>query len=259
MLYRFEVDKKCNRCSLSCKEGTISGQSEVPFSDVKLIIVSANPSNREYKTNLSLAPSPPDKQEIPNSNKAPVGAGEFLRFCMKIIDRSLPQEYRPIENFTYFTNAIKCNPQHGKDKITVTERHIKACRDSWLLKEIDMFSPRVPIFACASEAVKALLGTKESLYNNRNRVNYYKKHPIIVSTNPVDWEKYVMKYVPDIEESRLYVTKLMKTPSFNKYKKKIDEVIGVKKWEALPGSPLYFVKQDLKLVTQEIIKYIKES
>lgn len=256
MLYRFEVDKKCNRCTLSCKEGTISGQSEVPFSDVKLIVVSAYPSNREYKTNLSLAPSSSDKQEIPNSNKSPVGAGEFLRFCMKIIDRNLPQEYRPIEDFTYFTNAIKCTPQHGKDKITVTERHIKTCRDSWLLKEIDMFPSRVPIFACASEAVKALLGTKESLYNNRNRVNYYKKHPIIVSTNPIDWEKYVMKYVPDIEESRQYVTKLMKTPSFNKHKKKIDEVIGVKKWEALPGSPLYFVKQDFKLVTQEIIKYI---
>jgi len=255
MLYRFEVDKKCNKCTLNCKEGTVSGQSKVPFSNVKLIVVSAYPGNREYKTQMSLA-SNPDRRGIPNSNKSPVGAGEFLRFCMKIIDRELPQEYRPIEDFTYFTNAIKCTPQHGKDKITVTERHIKTCRDSWLLKELDMFPPKVPIFACASEAVKGLLGTKESLYNNRNKVNYYKEHPVIVSTNPVDWEKYVMKYVSDIEESRQYVTKLMKTSSFSKYKKKIDEVIGVKKWEALPGSPLYFVKQDFKLVTQEIIKYI---
>jgi Uracil DNA glycosylase superfamily len=258
MLYRFEVDKKCNKCTLNCKEGTVSGQSEVPFSDVKLIVVSAYPGAREYKTNLSLAPSPPDKQGIPNSNKSPVGAGEFLRFCFKLIDASkeISQEFKPIEDFTYFTNAIKCTPQHGKDKITVTERHIKTCRDSWLLKEIDMFPPKVPIFVCANEAVKALLGTKESLYNNRNRINYYKEHPVIVSTNPVEWEKYVMKYVPDIEESRQYVTKLIKTSSFPKYKKKIDEVIGVKKWEALPGSPLYFVKQDLNLVKQEIIKYI---
>lgn len=262
MLYRFEVDKKCNKCSLNCKEGTISGQSEVPFSNVKLIVLSAYPGNREYKTGLSLSDNPDRKRTVPDSNKASVGAGEFLRFILAgTLDKSkeIPEEYKPIEEFTYFTNAIKCTPQHGKDKITVTEKHIKTCRDNWLIRELDMFPPKVPIFACASEAVKALLGTKESLYNNRNKVNYYKQHPVIVSTNPVDWEKYVMKYVPDIEESRQYVVKLMKNGGIKKYKKKIDQVIGVKKWSALPGSPLYFVKQDLELIKQEVIKYIKEN
>ena len=259
MLYRFEIDKKCNKCTLSYKGGTISGQSEVPFYDVNLIVVSAYPGNREYKTGLSLSDNYERKRVIPDSNKSPVGAGEFLRFCFKIIDKDLPNECRPIEKFSYFTNAIKCSPQHGKDKLTVTEKHIKSCRDYWLLKEIEMFPPKVPIFSCANEAVKALLGTKESLYNNRNKVNYYKDHPVIVSTNPIDWEKYVVKYVLDIEKSREEIIKLIHTNSFNKYKNKLDEIISINKWEALPGNPLYFVKQDLNLVKEEIIKYIKNK
>lgn len=262
MLYRFDIDKKCNKCSLSCKEGTVSGQSKVPFSNVKLIVISAFPGAREYKLNQSLADNPDRRGDVPDSNKAPVSAGEFLRFILaETLDKSkeIPKEYKPIEDYTYFTNAIKCTPQHGKDKITVTEKHIRTCRDSWLTKELDMFPSKVPIFACTSEAVKGLLGTKESLYNNRNKVNYYKEHPVIVSTNPVDWEKYVMKYVPDIEESRQYVVKLMKSGAIKKYKKKIDQVIGVKKWQALPGSPLYFIKQDLELIKQEIIKYINNN
>ena len=262
MLYRFKVDKKCTKCSLKCNEGTVNGQSEVPFLNVKLIVVSSYPGNREYQSGLSLPDNLNRKATVPDSNRAAVGAGEYLRYCLThFIDSSkeIPEQFKPIENFTYFTNAIKCTPQHGRDKITVTEKHIKTCRDSWLTKELELFNPRVPIFVCGSESVKAVLGIKESLYKNRNKVNYYKEHPVIVSTNPVDWEKYVMKYVPNIEESRGYIVKLMKSGAIKKYKKRIDQVIGVKRWQALPGSPLYFVKQDLQLIKEQLIKYLNET
>ena len=262
MLYRFKVDKKCTKCSLKCNEGTVNGQSEVPFLNVKLIVVSSYPGNKEYQSGLSLPDNLNRKATVPDSNRAAVGTGEYLRYCLThFIDSSkeIPEQFKPIENFTYFTNAIKCTPQHGRDKITVTEKHIKTCRDSWLTKELELFNPRVPIFVCGSESVKAVLGIKESLYKNRNKVNYYKEHPVIVSTNPVDWEKYVMKYVPNIEESRGYIVKLMKSGAIKKYKKRIDQVIGVKRLQALPGSPLYFVKQDLQLIKEQLIKYLNET
>jgi uracil-DNA glycosylase len=259
MLYRFEVNKKCTKCSLKCNEGTVSGQSEVPFPNVKLIVVSNYPGNREYTTGLSLADNLNRKATVPDSNRAAVGAGEYLRYCLTHFinsSKEIPEQFKPIESFTYFTNAIKCTPQHGRDKVTVTEKHIKTCRDSWLTKELDLFNPRVPILVLGSEPVKAVLGIDKKLYENRNRVNYYKDHPVIVSTNPVDWEKYVMKYVPNIEESRGYIVKLMKSGAIKKYKKRVDQVIGVKRWQALPGSPLYFVKQDLQLIKEQVIKYI---
>lgn len=262
MLYRFEVDKKCTKCSLKCNEGTISGQSEVPFSNVKLIVVSNYPGYKEYKTGLSLPDNLDKKEFIPNSNIAPVSAGEYLRYCLtQTIDKSksIPEQFKPIQKYTYFTNSIKCTPQHGRDKLTIKDTHIKKCRDSWLSKELELFPPKVPIFVCGSESVKAVLGIDKKLYDNRNKVNYYKDHPVIVSTNPVDWEKYVMRYVPDIEESRGYIVKLMKSGAIQKYKKRIDQVIGVKRWYALPGSSLYFVTQDLNLIKQEVIKYINET
>jgi len=258
MLHKYEIGKHCDKCALSCKDGTVGGQSKVPFSEVKLIVVSSYPTNKDYKSGQSLADNL-ERKGTPNSNKAIVGAGEYLRFCLgAFLDRSkdIPEQFKPIEDYTYFTNALKCNPQHGKDKITVVEKHIKICKDTWLTNELAQFQPTVPIFACSSEAVKALLGTDQSLYNNRNRVNYYKQHPVIVSTNPIEWEKYVMYFVPDIEEARQNVVKLMKSGAIKKYKKNVDKVIGTSSWQALPGNPLYFVKQDLNLIKQEVVKYI---
>ena len=75
MLYRFEVDKKCTKCSLKCNEGTVNGQSEVPFLNVKLIVVSSYPGNREYQSGLSLPDNLNRKATVPDSNRAAVGAG----------------------------------------------------------------------------------------------------------------------------------------------------------------------------------------
>lgn len=253
-------NSKCQQCNLGCGKG-ISGQSRIPFSQIKLIVVSSFVSSKEETIGMSL-PDNPKRVGIPDSSKSIVGAGEYLRCCLEQFldnNKSFPLEYKPIEKFTYFTNAIKCSPQRQKDKITILEKHIKACRDTWLINELDSLPDRAPIFACGKEAVKAILGTKENLYDNRNKILYYKNHPVIVSTNPGEWEKYATKYVKDTELARQSVLKIVKMGKENTYKKKIDRVIGSSRWKALPGSPLFFVKQDLALIREEVIKFINSN
>ena len=261
MYYRIpNFNPGCLKCLLGSGKG-ITGQSCVPFNEVKLIVISAYPGGREERTGITLSDNE-NRKGPPDSNKATVGAGEYLRYCFEIFfdkDKNFPEEYKPIENWVYFTNALKCSPQRGRDKITVVAKHIKTCKETYLAEELNMFNPSVPILAAGSEATKALLGMDESLYNNRNRVNYYKDHPVIVTTNPVDWEKYSAKYVPDIEEARQHVVKLMKSGQIKRFKKNIDKVIGAKVWKALPSSPLYFVKQDLDAIKKQVIKYINEQ
>ena len=254
------IDNYCTKCILGSKEGTVSGQSDVPFSEIKLIVVGNYPSGRDIKVDSSFADNP-TRKGIPDSNKSIVTAGEFLRYSLKqFIDKKVPEEYRPITKYTYFTNALKCSPQRGRDKITVVEKHIRTCRETWLIEELNQLPSRVPILVCSNEAVKSILGKEAKLYDSRNKVNYYKNHPVIVTTNPGEWEKYAPKYVNDIEESRQYILKLIQAGVIDKFKRKkeIDKVIASKRWKALPGSPLYFVKQDLTLITEEIIKYINQ-
>jgi hypothetical protein len=63
----------------------------------------------------------------------------------------------------------------------------------------------------------------------------------------------------DMEVSRSYVLKLMKSGAIKKYKTQIDKVIGSKIWSpALPGNPIYFIKQDLELISSQVLNYIKE-
>lgn len=261
MYYRIpNLNKDCRKCLLG--EGkAVFGQSEVSFDQVKLIIISAYPGNREQQTGITLADNEKRKGK-PDSNKFKIGAGEYLRYCLGFFfdkDKEFPEEYKPITKYTYFTNSIKCSPQRGRDKITVVAKHIRTCRETYLINELDMFHPKVPILAAGSEATKALLGLDESLYNNRNKVNYYKDHPVIITTNPVDWEKYATKYVDDIELARQDLVKIIRAGKLKNFKKKIDEVIKAKSWKILPGSNLYFVKQDLNLVKQEVIKYINNN
>jgi uracil-DNA glycosylase len=244
MYYRIpDFNSKCTKCLLGSGSGVI-GQSKVPFDQVKLIVVSGTPTGREEKTGVALCGNE-NRKGVPDSNKSSVGAGEYLRYCLEVFfdkDKTFTEEYKPIENWVYFTHALKCSPQRGRDKITVVAKHIKTCKETYLSSELDMFNSRVPILAAGTEATKALLGIDKSLSNN-----------------PTDWEKYSAKYVPDLEVARGYVVKLMKNGQLKKFKKSIDKVIGAKVWKALPGSPLYFVKQDLEAIKKEVVAYINEQ
>ena len=250
-----DFDKACRQCNLGCGTTSVSGQSEVAFSKVKLIVISDYPGSREIESGLSLADNK-KKIAIPDSGKSPVGAGEFLRYCLRSLKFPFPED---IERYTYFTNAVKCSPQNKKVTLSVEDKNVKICKDTWLLSELEMFNPRVPIWLCGGKAVKAVLGLKEGLFNNRNKVNWYGEHPVIVSTNPVDWETYNMRYVEDVEVAREHVVKLIERGWLAKFKKNMEAVTGSKIWKALPGSPSYFLKQDLILIKQQVIKYHNES
>lgn len=261
-MYRYNINSNCTKCILGSKEGTIGGQSEVPFSEVKLIVIGNYPTGRDLRVDSSFSYNPNSKG-IPDSSKGNLSSGEFLRYSLNaVIDKSkdIPDAYKPITKYTYFTNALKCSPQRGRDKITVLEKHIRTCKQLWLNDELDQFPDRVPILLCSNEAVKSILGKDAKLYDSRNKINYYKSHPVIVSTHPTEWEKYSAKHVPDIEEARQNIVKLIKANAINKFKKekKINKIIGCKRWKPLPGSPLYFVKQDLSLILEEIIKYVNQ-
>lgn len=258
------VDPACRKCALACEgKKAIGGQSVCEFKDVKLIVIGAHPTDNDQRCQLSMADNPrrpltPGARLVaPTSgNGNAIGAGEYLRYCFKVLidgGKFLPAHYRPIEDFTYFTTAVKCNPQVGRIKTTIAPKHLKTCKNEWLVAELDALPEGVPILACSNETVKMLLGPTANLYANRSKIHYYKSHPVVVTSNPADWEKCVMSYVASYDDAMKAALSLISVGG--RSKKTTSEVLGYEPWKALPGSPLYFVKQDLML----LVKTISES
>jgi hypothetical protein len=244
-MYRPYFDRNCSKCNLTC--GTaVTGQSVIPFEEVMLIVISAYPGVNEVQQNISLAPAT-------NKKKKGVNAGEYLRFCLNqlIKDSCLPE---PITKYTYYTNAVKCNPFQNK----VYDSHVFKCKETWLDNELSMFNPKVPILLASSQAVKAVLGRQEKLYENTNKIIYYNQHPCIVTPNPIEWERGVYYKIDNYENVLDDLIGLHRLKKATKYQ--IDKLINLKSWDGIPiGSSNYFVKRDLNLLKQEIIKYVRKS
>lgn len=185
-----DFDSACNKCSLANK-GAIGGHTFGSIQDVDLIIVAAYPAREEVKKGFSLAPN--DKR--PNIDKP--NAGRYLQYSIIHTfdnDPDFPAELKPFYNRVAFTNMVKCSPFNFRhEKIDVTDKHVKACKNTWLEREIaaiGKFNPTCPILLCGSEAVK-LLGPKMKVYSNRRKLFMYKNtHPVLVTFNPVEVCRY---------------------------------------------------------------------
>ncbi len=239
-------NNKCNSCNLS-NGASIAGHTYSSLSEIKLIVVLNYPTLKEVKEGFSLIPNEVNnKLKISNRN-----AGRYFQETIKFVfdnDLDFPQEYKPFYSKIAFTNIIKCTPFNFKhDKTTITPRHIKTCKQLWLEKEIAeiaKYNPTCPILLCGKEAVK-LLGDKQTLYNYRRKVFYYKTlHPVLLTFNPNDVLKYTANF---IKESR-------STPSGKLF---IDKALPEKPIRI--GSPAWHWLKDINLIKKIILDNIPKE
>jgi uracil-DNA glycosylase len=221
-------NSKCNSCKLTTGYA-VTGQSEVPLKEVRLIVISAYPGRNEVKENISLASK---------ETEVSCSAGAFLRKCIKSTfnNNSVPEHLRDFYKYIYATNAIKCE----KGSNNVSETHIKLCFQSWLKNEIEYLPSTVPILIAAGEAVKALFPKEGGLYKNRRRPLMYNRHPCIVTMNPIEWERNHMRITVEKTVNKVGVSIPVTTVM----------------WKPAPvGSIMWHVKKDLEDIKRLVLDY----
>lgn len=200
---KFNVE--CTDCELGCGNA-IHSHCFSNFGKAKLFIISAYPGSQELKTQLTLSPYPnwtPQRKSI--------NAGTYLDIQFKKLfdeDDRIPSELKPFYDVaTVRGNAIRCSTRRGKDIIEVKDKHISACR-SWLHEDLKQLQPSTPIMACGKEAVNILFGDRKhllgddkkipSLFSLRRQIWLYKKHPVIITENPVQASNSLLSKVTKI-------------------------------------------------------------
>lgn len=233
---RIGFDRKCSNCSLSCGSA-VTGQSEVPMSDVALIVVSAYPGSNEIKKNMSLVGS-----------KDKATAGTFLRLSLNLFfEEEFPEGF---EKYVYFTNVIKCSPQR-KNKLTkITPAHLKSCR-MWLNLELAAL-PKCPILIASSEASDSLLNMK--LNKARNKIHTIEGRKAVATYNPIEWERGALKKVSDLDKTENNLKLILNKTSDPK---NLDKIIKSVFWKPVPyGSTLWFVHKDLTKIKKLVMEYL---
>ena len=231
-------NKGCRACNLNLT-GAIGGHTFGKISDVELVIVAAYPAKEEVDRGYSLAPNKKRKNiDRPN-------AGRYLKYSiigMFDNDPEFPRELTPFYDRIAFTNMIKCSPFNRRhEKLDVTDKHVKTCKQTWLEKEIEQigkYNPTCPIFLCGSEAVK-LLNPKQKVYASRRQVFMYRNtHPVVCTFNPVEVVRYTAYEIEDMHTSRAGVVTVNKV--------KIEKPI-------VYGSTAWHWKQDLELIKKLVL------
>jgi len=233
-----EFNRECRNCSLS-NNCALGGHSFGRTSEIELLIVAAYPAREELKKGYSLAPN----KRRPKIDKP--NAGRYLQYSILASfdgDKDFPDELKPFYNRIGFTNMIKCSPFNKTgDKINVSDKHIKTCKQTWLEKEIaeiGKYNPTCPILLCGSEAVK-LLGPKTKVYaNRRKQFTYNNTHPVIVTFNPVEVVRYTAYAITDSKTS-------------SRGKLLVEEIKPEK--PIIIGSPTWHWKQDVESIKKLVI------
>jgi len=246
----------CTMCSLgkgnTGKQRAIFGQSNCAPKNIALAVVSAYPGGEEIAQDLSLAPErePPKHNEtayrryIENKNQLKMGAGAFLRLCLRNVfdnDPNFPSYLKPIEDFIFFTNAIKCSPTIGKQARKFGDREINTC-SSWLMEELNHCPDTIPILIASTQARKALLPELNGLYELRRKVYYWKQHPCLITMNPIEAERGTLKEIVESTEVKgvIVASKLRYSP-------------------LLPMSVPWHFHKDLQLIKKLVIEYDQKA
>lgn len=190
----------CTDCELGKKQEVRNTREDLPsnspvngsgpddLSNVKLIVISDHPGAYESAPSRAypmfdnrLRADPDDPDPIPQRPNA----GALLRMAL--------EEMFGICSYTevWTTNAVRCNPQ----EISIQEKHVKACVNSWLRSEIQIVSRSaglVPILAAGSQAFRAIKYLFPEDFKHLPSQNECRRrsdlrvggHPLVVTANP---------------------------------------------------------------------------
>ena len=197
-VYRIIPDFNINCKNCSLKNGAaIGGHTFGKVNEIQLIIVAAYPAREEIKKGYSLA----SNKVQPNIDRP--NAGRYIYYSSLLFDQDpdIPNKFKPFYNHIGFTNMIKCTPfSRTGDKLTVSDKHIRTCKQTWLEKEIyniTIYNPTCPILLCGSEAAK-LLSPKQKVYSSRRRIyTYANTHPVLITFNPVEVVRYTAQKITE--------------------------------------------------------------
>jgi hypothetical protein len=177
MTYRaLGLPNSCSNCFLSNNGymAPIWGQSEVPLSQVRGIIISAY-SGKEEET----------KKQVLVEATTYDNAGGFLRKVLRSISGD-----SEIDKDIFFTNAISCSTKGIKDDLSDC---IIKC-STWTNYEISKCRAGAPILAASGEAVKQMFGKKATIGEYRNKKGLmYEGRPVVVTWNPIIALHYLPK------------------------------------------------------------------
>jgi uracil-DNA glycosylase len=202
---RYQIEKPCRMCPVGAaydpKPIQVFGQSSCRADEVKLIVVGNYPGGNDVRMNLSIAPDIPvgynsSPREKINHNLLKRSAGGYFRLMLR---QYFSPEIPLIEQYTYFTNAVKCMPKKlgGKaGNFKVTDSHAASCMQYHLMNEIALLPAGIPILLCSSTAMKAFFPKMEGgVALNRRHIYYWREHPVVITMNPVEAERGHMRHV----------------------------------------------------------------
>jgi Uracil DNA glycosylase superfamily len=197
------IDPNCALCPLSNKSA-VSGNGPANLSDIKLIVISDYPG--AYETEFKFPQVPNDwamaqRKQTPQFVKP--NSGRFIRDVLAI-------EFGLTKDNIWFTNAVKCDPNHLGKNLTVTTGHVRKCVQHWLHSEfatINSYAPTAPILVAGSKALEAV----RTVYPNINGSNiaellrqvfYLDRHPAVCSYNPATYARSLAYIETDLRIDR---------------------------------------------------------
>jgi hypothetical protein len=177
----------CSNCYLSsAKSNPIWGQSDIPLTNVRGIIISAY-SGKEEEIH----------RQVLVEASAYLNAGGFLRRVMRSVSKN-----DEVDKQFFFTNAISCSTKNNK-------KDLKPCIEqcgNWTQYEIAKCNSKAPILVASSEAVTQLFGKKATIGKLRNEPNLmYGNRPCIVTWNPI----VPLRYLPKNDDSSFVLPALI--------------------------------------------------
>ena len=252
-MHKIEFNKACTNCKLSSGRA-IPGQSLESFEDVKLIIIKDCPNKSEEYNNYAFVDQKRrfDFQSLTKE----MSHGEFMRMSLHYQfdkDKDIPSNYKPFEDFVYFTYSVKCN---RKDK-TIEDVHRRKCKETWLFKELSHLPKDVPILVCGNHPVKSLLGKGEGVWDNRGKELYYQNHPLVVTMDPEDAEHGKVNLLKHPEEVVKENIESYLEHNAKIHPKDVDTLIEVDLWRpVLMGQSMWYWNQDMKRIKELVKKYM---
>ena len=236
MPYRTDAyDPFCSRCSLG-HDKAIHSYSECPFEDAVLFILSDYPSTLEERSGIPFTES---------NKEGDINGGKFIRKLLSDLfnkDPRLPSKYTPVINHVVLANALRCNPNKGKDILPIGTKELNECH-FWLNKDLAKLHPSTPILVSGSKALNSLLGMDKRIHTSRRIVHYLDSHPVVVCENFANAARYLTKEV---------------TKTFRRRKDNLDLPVSKasKITPPLPLSPPWCLIKDVQLVKELVIDFI---
>lgn len=132
--------RSCSACKLSTGEA-VSYAAPDDLSKVKLIVISDYPGAYETEFNW---PQVPNISVVVPSRRRRTQLSPF-RNSGQLLREVIGEQFGICPwGEVYYTNAIKCDPNHKGQVKAVSVKHLKTCSSLWLEKELKLLDEVVP-------------------------------------------------------------------------------------------------------------------